>query len=73
MAVDVGRKAELPHQHHRALREIVGQQRGAVAAVIGLASLRLPLAIGAPPLEGGGFQRIVIVGEQADVFDTDTV
>ena len=35
--------------------------------------LRLLLAVGAPPLEGGGFQRTVIVGEQADVFDTDTV
>ena len=39
VAVDISRVAKLPHQHHGALRQIVGQQRRAVAAVVGLAVL----------------------------------
>src|ERR1700694_1242239 len=35
--------------------------------------LGLPLAIGAPPFEGGGFQHVMIMGEHADVLDADTV
>ena len=35
--------------------------------------LGLPLAVGAPPLEGGGFQHIVIVRQYADVLDADAV
>src|SRR5882757_3511382 len=35
--------------------------------------LRLPLTIGAPPLEGGGFQHVVIVRQDADVLDADAV
>src|SRR3977135_2182889 len=35
--------------------------------------LGLPLAIGAPPFEGGGFQHVMIMGEHADVLDADTI
>jgi len=52
---------------------VVEQDGGAVAAVIGLATLGLPLAIGSPPFEGGGLERVVIVGEQAGALNTDTV
>jgi hypothetical protein len=35
--------------------------------------LRLPFAVGPPPFEGGGFEHIMIVREDADVLDADAV
>ena len=73
IAVDIGRITELPHQHHGALREIIGQQRRGIAAVEGLAGLRLPLAVSPPPFEGGVLQRGVVIRKHADVLDADAV
>ena len=60
MAVEIGRTAELAHQHHGAVRKIVGQQRRGVAAVVDLAVLGLPYAVAAPEVEGHGLQHIVL-------------
>src|SRR6185312_15316682 len=64
---------ELLDQHDGALLAVIGQQRRAVAAVADLAVLRLPFAVVAPPLEGGGGQLGVAVGEHTDVLDADAV
>src|SRR4051794_39835253 len=73
VAVDVSRITKLPHQHHATLIEIVKQYRGGVAAVIGLALHGLPFAVGAAPLERRALQRVVIVGEEANLLDADSV
>src|SRR5262249_37635230 len=73
IAVDIGRITKLPGQEDGALGEIVRQDGRAIAAVIGLTLLRLPLAIGAAPIERRGFQDVVVVGEQPDVFDANAV
>src|SRR5260370_664321 len=45
VAIGIGRKAKLPHQHHRALCQIVEQQRRGVAAIEEIAVLGLPLPV----------------------------
>jgi len=35
--------------------------------------LGLPFAVGAPPLESGGFERVMMIGEHADILDADAV
>ena len=73
MAVDIGRIAELPHHHHGALPEIIGQHGRCVATVEDLAGLRLPLAIRTPPFEGRALERVMLMGQHADIFDADAV
>ena len=43
MAGDIGRETELPHQEHGLALRIERQDHRAVAAIVSLASLRLPL------------------------------
>ena len=58
MAVEVGGQAELPRQQDRVPRLVAQQDRGAVAAVVGLAVLRRPLAVAALDVERGAPQRV---------------
>jgi len=58
MAVDVGRKAELAHQHHGASGKVVRQQRCGIAAVIDFAGLRLPFAVAAAVVERDALQHV---------------
>ncbi len=73
VAVDVSWIAKLPHQHHGALRPIIRQQRRAVAAVIGFAVLRLPLAVGPAVFERRGFEDVMIVREGSHFLDANAV
>src|SRR5947199_343174 len=66
MAGRISGITELLHQHDRAPREVVGQERSGIAAVEHLALLRLPLSVVAAPVEADGIEPEMPVGERAD-------
>ena len=72
-AVDVRGIAELPDQHHGPAVEVVEQDRGAIAPVVGLAALPLPGPVAPPPAEGRLLQHVPIVGQHLDGLDADPV
>ena len=71
VAVDVGREPELTGQQHVAAVGVVEQDRGAVAAVVGLALLRRPAPIPPAIVEGRAPQHVPAVGGHLHVSDHD--
>lgn len=71
VAVHVGRVAELAGEQDAAAFGVVGQDDGAVAAVVGLALLALPPSVAAPVVEGGAAQDVPALGGEFDVAYPD--
>ncbi len=71
VAVDEHRQTELAGQHHRALFAVEQQNRRAVASVVYLAGLALPLAVVAVVIESDFLQQIPVVGQHLSVDDVD--
>ncbi|MNI10581.1 hypothetical protein D3C73_636980 [compost metagenome] len=71
VAVDEHRQAELPRQHHAALFPVEQQDRRAIATVVDLTRLALPLAIVALVIEGDLLQQIPVVGQHLRFDDVD--
>jgi hypothetical protein len=67
MVVDVGRIPKLLGQQHRSPRKVVEQDRGAVAAVIGLAGLAGPFTVIATVVECRGVRTVPVVTEEANI------
>lgn len=61
VAVDVGRVAELAHQHDRARVDVVEQHGRTITAVVGFAVLGGPAAVAVPVLETGAAQHVPVV------------
>ena len=58
MVVDVGREPELAGEQHSSAVGVVEQDRGAVAAVVGLALLGFPATVAATVVKGGAAQHV---------------
>jgi hypothetical protein len=71
VAVDIHREAELPAEQHRASGDVVQQQGGAVAAVVGLALLGDPGPVGSATLQRRPPEHVPAAGQQLDVLDDD--
>jgi hypothetical protein len=71
VAVDVDRVAELPRQQHGAPLDVVQQDRGPVAAVVGLALLAGPVAVDVPVVEGRAAQDVPAGGQELHVAHDD--
>ena len=73
MSGGIGRIAELPHQQHPGALRIEGQDDRAVAAVVGLARLRLPTPVAAAIVEHRLLQHRPVVGQDFFRADTDAI
>jgi hypothetical protein len=71
MVVDVYGEAELAGQEDGATGEVVEQDRGPVAAVVGLALLGFPASVAAAIVERRAAQDVPAVGGDLDVADDD--
>jgi hypothetical protein len=71
IAVDERRQAELAGQQDGLAREVVQQHRGAIAAVIGFATLRLPGPVRPPDPVGHLAQGVPVVREHFGLQDFD--
>ena len=63
VAVDEHRQAKLPGQDHGFLLAVVQENRRAIATVIDLAGLALPIAVVALIIEGDFPQQVPVVGQ----------
>jgi hypothetical protein len=71
VAVDVGGEAELAREGDGRGLGVAEQDRGAVAAVVGLARLAAPAAVGVAVVERRLAQHVPVAREDLDVADAD--
>ena len=71
IAILKGRPTELPDQRDPRTRPVEGQDRGAIADIIGLPLLTLPLPVAAAKIEFGPAQHIVIMRQDSQVMEAD--
>ncbi|MOA29949.1 hypothetical protein D3C78_1509960 [compost metagenome] len=71
VTVDEHRQAKLPGQYHGFLFAVVQEDRCAVATVVDLSRLALPLAVVALVIEGDFLEQVPVVGQYLRLKDVD--